>query len=281
MRTFTFAELLSHSDITRSQAINLTAKRVLIPDVEDPIGTGHQRRFSLFNLFEAKVAATLIPVGVEHYAIAQILRALRWVIGDPRGLETWFETYFATPTKQRDRFDRRLLRAQLVERVNRFTTWLADPDLDLSSLSEEDRAFMLDARRRVQQIAPQTSNDTQGTYRAIGRLMREMPLVRRGTALWESLKASDIRTPVFLLAWPEYHGGEFTRYQSSVAVRELHEGWVIRLAEVNEIATVEAVQDGSAVTMISLLPLIEQLEADTGERFDDAETARALTWTAG
>src|SRR5262245_59891289 len=152
MREFSFSEVLELTTATRSQCIHLMARHVITTDLWKSQGTGHPRRFSFFNLIEFEIGAGFGAVGVEHYALAQVLRKIRWVIGDPKGFETWWETFSQSKGARRQRFDTRLLAIENWA-ITEFGIWLFD---DQDDDAEENRAREY-VRARVRELAQQSS----------------------------------------------------------------------------------------------------------------------------
>jgi hypothetical protein len=195
MREYTFGEVLSFTGASRSQGIHLTAKRIIAPDFGDSAGTGHHRRFSFYNLVEYALAADLARVGVESYAIGIVLRHLRWLIGDAKGLVSWIETVGTLKPKGRRALDPRLIRTEL-RAHDPFYAWLWS---DTESDDAEQIALKETFRERVAAILRRHKTDVWAAFREIRALQRESPYVREGYELWQDVSESLHQAPALLL----------------------------------------------------------------------------------
>jgi hypothetical protein len=63
VRGFSFAEVVSATSATRSNLIHWTNTGIVRPDIADTAGPGHARRFSIVNVVEAEIGATLNRFG--------------------------------------------------------------------------------------------------------------------------------------------------------------------------------------------------------------------------
>lgn len=73
---FTFGQIQRLSGLTESQLINLTNKRVIVPRVEDPEGTGYVRVFDLANLVQARIIAQLMPLRIPVPVLTRLVAAM-------------------------------------------------------------------------------------------------------------------------------------------------------------------------------------------------------------
>jgi hypothetical protein len=279
MREFSFADVLTYSVVTRSQAIHLTAKRVIVPDIGESEGTGHPRRFSFYNLIEFDVAAGFVGLGVEHYAVAQVLRRLRWLIGDPNGFESWAETLVKTPRRQRDRFDRRLLWVALDPIFQFSAEWLNDPAPDLSSLDADQRQFVESVRARVKPIKPNRSGPPSASEalaqdRAIRAMLRELPYAQVGIRKWQEFSSRQTRpSTFFLVAWAT-RTEEYQQWNALTGITNMTQArWVFDLAKSPDDLS-EIVAQSCASVVIDLHAIVAALEESTGERLEDTERER-------
>lgn len=285
MKTYTFSDVLRLTPATRSQVIHLTAKRVIVPDLSDATGTGNRRAFGLLNLVECTVAHEMVEFGIEHYAIAQILRRVRWVAGDPKGLESWRETFMkASRGNSRRRVDLRLMSTE--DRFWRqfYNDWINDPPpSDL--LDDEARAFRERIRSRHGEIAERylvkradgfvdNASDWNGYDRAVAAMVaEEVPGIRQLRDDWRRFLDPNTR-PAFtcLATWPTY-----TRdYQqiTPAGVDTVKEArWVFDLVSSPD-ALLEALATPFGRFVLNLRAIVTDLEAATGEALHDAERER-------
>ena len=271
MRDYAFADVLEYTAASRSQAINLTAKRVIVPDLLAAVGTGNRRRFSLLNLIEFDIAAELMRFGVEHYGIAQVLRRIRWVIGDPAGSESWAETSYKAGRTRR-RLDPRLVTAELRWWQDFSADWLVTP----SARPDWDDPDELQARERVREIAASHKDDPLGAMREIRQFLQTWPFVEAGAQLWARFRNRSTRPAhMFLIVWPTLM--KHYRQMTDHGVRDMSEAnWVFNFAD-SPTEAAEFLTDSRLV--LNLHAIITNLEDVAGELLEDAERERLLVKT--
>jgi hypothetical protein len=269
MREYTFGEVLSFTGASRSQGIHLTAKRIIAPDFGDSAGTGHHRRFSFYNLVEYALAADLARVGVESYAIGIVLRHLRWLIGDAKGLVSWIETVGTLKPKGRRALDPRLIRTEL-RAHDPFYAWLWS---DTESDDAEQIALKETFRERVAAILRRHKTDVWAAFREIRALQRESPYVREGYELWRTFRNPSTRPMhFFFVAWP-IDPVEF-RQVTATGTEALAEAvWKFELVSTPERLAEQLTWPGGNVVS-NLRGIVDDLEAATGETLENAERER-------
>ena len=297
MRAYSFAEVLTYSAVTRSQAINLTAKRVIVPDLGESAGTGHPRRFSLLNLVEFELGSELVRIGVEHTAINQVLRRLRWLIGDPTGLPPIGETVAdplpeKTEAKPRDDMEPTPLPIDPIDPTDATSThpeagsmnevwdWLNDLDLDNASEREDEpkrgnAEQRLDARVRAQDSVGQPTAEAD-----IAAQPLEHPDAHRRIRQWTSFLPTATRPlHFFLVAWaidssvPEPSIPGDSRGSSKAP-------WNADLID-SAAALADRLSRHRGHVVIDLHRVVTHLEAESGELLEEAERLRVESTSTG
>jgi hypothetical protein len=256
---FSFRQVYELAGIPRTTLINLTSKQVIRPDLEESTGTGHHRRFSFYNIFEASLAYSLTELGVQHYGIAQVLRYLRALAGDATGFESWSETYRGLQPSDRERLDRRLMQVSEFT-LNDIIATLYDP-----SQQGEDDPDIQRLRQTVETMARESPNDVFGLHRKVLASLFESENLRAEADAWARFKTKETRQRfAYLIVFPRPVRSYWTlkgRKKTHVTVQR----WAARFITDPTFATTAIPY---AAIVLNVAAIADALEHDSGRSLE-------------